>query len=120
MIDCPECEHPFDPGQLRECPKCGCHFRSCFALGLLEEDVAHAGESWHQAREKIIRAFDTALNRGHSGVKIIHGYGASAGRSVIRNQALPLLRSFAERYGGRLTQDKHNPGAHIVWFRSKP
>lgn len=84
--------------------------------GLLEVDVAHSGESWDVAREKIIRAVNQAMLHGHSGVKIIHGWGASTGRSVLSGLAVTLLRGFAQRYGGRLSPDKHNPGAHVLWL----
>jgi DNA-nicking Smr family endonuclease len=84
--------------------------------GLLEVDVAHSGETWDVAREKIIRAVNQAMLHGHSGVKIIHGWGASTGRSVLSGLAVTLLRGFAQRYGGRLSPDKHNPGAHVLWL----
>lgn len=84
--------------------------------GLLEVDVAHSGETWDVAREKIIRAVNEAMLHGHSGVKIIHGWGASTGRSVLSGLAVALLRGFAQRYGGRLSPDKHNPGAHVLWL----
>lgn len=84
--------------------------------GLLEVDVAHSGETWEVAREKIIRAVNEAMLHGHSGVKIIHGWGASTGRSVLSGLAVTLLRGFAQRYGGRLSPDKHNPGAHVLWL----
>ena len=84
--------------------------------GLLEVDVAHSGETWDVAREKIIRAANQAMLYGHSGVKIIHGWGASTGRSVLSGLAVTLLRGFAQRYGGRLSPDKHNPGAHVLWL----
>ena len=84
--------------------------------GLLEVDVAHSGETWDVAREKIIRAVNEAMLHGHSGVKIIHGWGASTGRSVLSGLAVTLLRGFAQRYSGRLSPDKHNPGAHVLWL----
>jgi hypothetical protein len=84
--------------------------------GLLEVDVAHASETWDEAREKIMRALDHGLQYGHRGVKIIHGYGASTGRSVIREQAVRLMKSLALRHGGKLVQDRNNPGAHILWL----
>ncbi len=79
-------------------------------------DVAHAGETWEQAREKILRAVDRGVVDGHRGVKIIHGYGASNGHGVIRAQAVPLLRVLAAKTGGRLAPDRGNPGAHILWL----
>lgn len=115
-MECPHCEFPLDPGSNRTCPKCGTEVRGMIFQGLLEVDVAHSGESWDVAREKIIRAVNQAMLHGHSGVKIIHGWGASTGRSVLSGLAVTLLRGFAQRYGGRLSPDKHNPGAHVLWL----
>ena len=84
--------------------------------GLLEVDVAHARETWEQARDKILRAVDRGVMNGHRGVKVIHGYGASNGRGVIRTQAVPFLRMLAGKTGGRLASDPGNPGAHILWW----
>ena len=115
-MECPHCEFPLDPGSNRTCPKCGTEVRGMIFQGLLEADVAHSGETWEVAREKIIRAVNQAMLHGHSGVKIIHGWGASTGRSVLSGLAVTLLRGFAQRYGGRLSPDKHNPGAHVLWL----
>lgn len=78
--------------------------------------MAHASETWDEAREKIMRALDQGLQNGHRGVKITHGYGASTGMSVIREQAVRLMKSPALRNGGKLVQDRNNPGAHIPWL----
>ena len=40
------------------CPKCGESLRGRSLQGMLEVDVAHAGETWEVAREKILRAVD--------------------------------------------------------------
>ncbi len=84
--------------------------------GLLEVDVAHSGETWDVAREKIVKAVSQAMLHGHSGVKIIHGWGSTTGNSVLAGLAKGLLRSFSLRYGGRMTADQRNPGAHILWL----
>ena len=115
-MECPHCEFRLDPGSNHTCPKCGTEVRGMIFQGLLEVDVAHSGETWDVAREKIIRAVNEAMLHGHSGVKIIHGWGASTGRSVLSGLAVTLLRGFAQRYGGRLSPDKHNPGAHVLWL----
>jgi len=105
---------------MAECPKCGEPLRGQIYRGLLEVDVAHSGETWELAHEKIVRAVDRGILHGHRGVKIIHGYGsAGAGRAVIASRAIPLLRSLSERTGGRMVQEKGNPGAHILWFGPK-
>lgn len=113
---CPTCEFPIRVGRMAVCPKCGEALRGKALQGLLEVDVAHSGETWEVAREKILRAVDRGVMNGHRGVKIIHGYGAANGRAVIRNHAVPLLRSLAVKVGGRLSEDRQNPGAHILWL----
>lgn len=116
MIECPQCEFPLDPGTTGLCPKCGTAVRGMVFQGVLEVDVAHSGETWEVARDKIKAAMDKALLHGHSGLKIIHGWGATSGRSVISGLAVSLLRGYAQRYGGRLSPDRQNPGAHILWL----
>jgi hypothetical protein len=116
MIECPHCEFPLDPGRASTCPKCGESVLGTVSRGLLEIDVAHAGETWDVAREKIVKAMNEALLNGHSGLKIIHGWGSSTGLSVLSGLAVTLLRGFATRYGGRLSPDRQNPGAHILWL----
>lgn len=113
---CPVCEFPIDPGRMAACPKCGESLRGRSLRGLLEVDVAHSGETWEIAREKILRAVDQGVARGHRGVKIIHGHGAGSGRAVIRTHAVPLLRALALKLGGKLAPDRRNPGAHILWL----
>lgn len=118
-VHCPNCEFPISPGRMESCPKCGEGLRGRSLRGLLEVDVAHSGETWEVAREKILRAVDRGVLHGHRGIKIIHGYGAASGRAVIRNMAVPLLRSLSVRLGGRLVEDRQNPGAHILWLDGK-
>ena len=113
---CPNCEMPVQPHRDGECPKCGEPIRDKTLQGLLEVDVAHAGETWDEAREKIIKAVDHGIQYGHSGVKIIHGYGASSGSSVIRDHTVTLMKSLAVKTGGKLAVDRSNPGAHILWL----
>lgn len=118
-VICPTCEFPVEPGRMTECPKCGERLRGRGLRGMLEVDVAHAGETWEVAREKILRAVDRGVAHGHRGVKIIHGYGGGDGRGVIRTNAVPLLRSLAVKHGGRLAADRGNPGAHVLWLEKK-
>jgi hypothetical protein len=112
---CPFCEHPLQrAGEL--CPKCGESTSGRAVRGVLEVDVAHAGETWDIAHEKILNAVNRGVMLGHSGVKIIHGWGASTGRAVISGRAVRLLDSLVARTGGKLVQDRNNPGAHILWL----
>lgn len=113
--ECPSCGYPLDV-RATHCPKCDQSVRAASRLGILEVDVAHAGESWEVAREKIERAVDQAISWGHAGVKIIHGRGAGSGRSVIGPCAVTLMKALAEKTGGTFTVDRNNPGAHLIWF----
>lgn len=115
-LQCPNCEFPVQPHRDRECPKCGERILGRSLQSLLEVDVVHAGETWDEAREKIVKAVDQGIRNGHRGVKIIHGYGASTGRSSIRRQAVQLLKSLAVGTGGKVVMDQNNPGAHILWL----
>ena len=78
--------------------------------------MAHAGESWEDARQKIVRAVDRAVMGRHQGIRVIHGYGQATGHAVIRSKAVGLLQELARRTGGRLRPDGNNPGAHILWL----
>ena len=99
-----------------ECPTCGGSLRASQDQPILEADVAHSGESWEVAKQKITKAVDRGLFGRHKGVKIIHGYGRSTGHSVIGRKAVDLLRELVHQTGGRLAQDNGNPGAHILWL----
>lgn len=115
-VHCPSCEFPVDPIRDRDCPKCGHKIRGQIFQPLMEVDVAHSGEDWDAAERKIMTAIDRAILHGHRGVKIVHGHGSTTGRSLIRRRAVPLLLRLAARTGGKLVQDKDNPGAHILWL----
>ena len=114
--ECPSCGFPLDPDRQVECPKCGTSIRAGSLFGLLEVDVAHSGESWEGARQKIEQAVDRAIHRGHAGVKIIHGHGAATGRAIIAPRAVALMKQLAAQTGGTFTKDRHNQGAHLIWF----
>ena len=129
MTSCRTCGNPLNFANGSKCIKCGEPLRPYRSL--LEVDVAHAGESWEQAEEKIkravgesweeasqkiVKAVDRGLSGRHKGVKIIHGHGRSTGRSLIYRKAVDLLRELADQTGGRLVQDNGNPGAHILWL----
>ncbi len=114
--ECPNCGNPIESGRADACPKCGESLRDRVYRPLLEMDVAHSGETLEEAQQKITEAVDRGLRDGHKGVKIIHGHGASSGRAVIRKHAVKWLRELAAKTGGKLVQDKNNPGAHILWL----
>src|SRR6266513_5266060 len=114
MTSCRTCGNPLNFANGSKFIKCGEPLRPYRSL--LEVDVAHAGESWEQAEEKIKRAVDQGLRDQHKGVKVIHGHGRSTGRAVIRAKAIDLLGERARSTRGRLVQDNGNPGAHILWL----
>jgi hypothetical protein len=115
-LECPHCGNPLVSAESSECPKCNQRLRGYAYQQLLVADVAHSGESWEEAERKIIRAVDQGIFRRHKGVKIVHGYGTTTGRSVIRDKAIELLRELARQTGGRFVRDDDNPGAHILWL----
>ena len=99
------------------CPKCQTSLRKSFVKELYEIDVAHPGEPWEAAERRITDACSRALYHRHRGIKIIHGHGSVEGHSsVIRNRAIPHMRRLARKLGGKLVQDRGNPGAHIIYF----
>lgn len=98
------------------CPKCDGVTAGRIGRGILEVDVAHSGETWEEAREKILSAFDQAREGGYRGLKIIHGYGSTTGQAVIAPRATAYLRHLAEQVEGRYTGDRRNQGASVLWF----
>lgn len=116
MRECPECGFPFDHFWENHCPKCDGPAPRDIRAGLLEVDVAHAGETWEHAREKIMEALNQAIHYRHAGLKIVHGYGSMSGHSIIGPQATAFLRHLAEELGGRYASDRNNRGASIIWL----
>jgi len=116
--ECNSCGFPRLDQMASACPKCDEPYGAQQAKrGLLEVDIAHAGESWEQAKAKIDRSLDQALDRGHAGLKIIHGYGSStSGQSIIGPQAKAYLKHLADWHGGRYTSDRQTPGASLIWL----
>ena len=116
MRECPECGFPLEEFGARVCPKCDGFAPGEVRKGILEVDVAHAGETWEQARDKIVDALDQALAGGFRGLKIVHGYGSTSGRSVIGPRATAYLRHLADEVGGRYATDRRNRGASVLWL----
>ena len=120
MEECPKCEFPLAAMGLATCPKCdysGGGVTRSARNGVLEVDIAHSGETWEVAKAKLDRAIDDALYYNHSGLKIVHGWGAqSGGQSVIAPRAKAYLRHVAEEMGGRYAVDRNTEGASILWF----
>ena len=117
MRECSGCGFPLEAMGLSECPKCDDYAPiSRNTQGTLEIDIAHAGETWEQAKAKIDRALNDALYYNHKALKVIHGYGSSGGKGIIGSQARPYLRMLAERYEGRFATDRNTPGASLIWL----
>lgn len=116
MRECPGCGFPFDHFWENYCPKCDGPAPREIWEGVLEVDVAHAGETWEQARVKIVEALELAIHHRHSGLKIVHGYGSTSGHSIIGPRATAFLRHLAEELGGRYARDRNNRGASIIWL----
>lgn len=115
MPDCPNCGFPFEPASEEDCRKCGDPLPLTLR-GLLHIDIAHHGETWEEARLKLNRGIDRALQDYHSGLKVVHGYGSGGRGAVIAPQAIALMKHAAREVGGRYTKDKYNPGASILWL----
>ena len=116
MRECPECGFPIDRFGGDHCPKCDGLAPREVRQGMLEVDVAHAGETWEHAREKIVAALDEAIYYRHAGLKIVHGYGSRTGQSIIGPRATAFLRHLAEEVGARYAGDRNNRGASIIWL----
>ena len=79
-------------------------------------DVAHNRENVAAAKRMIEKEVHDAYYRGNSGIKIIHGRGATSGASRIGGPAGNLMKSLAESYGGTFSGDRDNKGASLIWF----
>jgi dsDNA-specific endonuclease/ATPase MutS2 len=116
-INCPECGIKMTELSPGKCPKCDFDFRDYYKNTLHEADVAHGGEDWFQAEDKIHAAVNHAILHHYKGVKIIHGHGRHRGHhGIIRQNALSLLKTLASQHHGKMVPDKGNPGAHILYF----
>ncbi len=115
-FECHECGFPIHSVSLTHCPKCDTPMRARTNGRLHFIDVAHAGESQDDAFEKLDRAIDFAIAGNFKGVKVVHGRGASRGRSVLKPLVVARMKREAKRHGGKVVQDKQNPGAHILYF----
>lgn len=116
MRVCRGCQFPLDSFGLEHCPKCDSTATREVRRGIFEVDIAHRGETWEDAREKIQRALDRALFDGYAALKIVHGYGSLSGESIIAPRARAYLRHLAEEIGGRFVGDRHNTGASLIWL----
>lgn len=99
------------------CPKCDCDVYARGRDELMEIDVVHGGEEWPEALTKIQRAISAALLGSYKGLKVVHGHGAADGHtSKLRPRVIAFLNEYARGHAGRVTRDRRNEGAHILYF----
>lgn len=115
-LQCPECGNPVSLTTVN-CEKCDFAISSVFRDELWVVDVAHAGEDWMLARQKIESGLDSTLLYRNKGLKVIHGHGMNPGHSSkIKTRTIPFLIELASKHGGRVVPDRSNPGAHILYL----
>ncbi len=117
-MDCPTCGIPVHVHAVI-CQKCETSLKDQYVDRISVVDVAHNGEDWRSAKHKILEAVNDALANGLKGTKIIHGRGAAKGHSsIIKNKSVRFLKMLSLRFKARLTKDRNNDGAHILYFNS--
>jgi hypothetical protein len=115
-MECSKCGITVDES-LSYCPKCDNPLYNGYVDELYIEDVAHKGEDWELAREKIDNALDIAFRQNYKGIKIIHGRASGVGHTrIIADKSIKYLKVLARQYDGKLVQDKQTDGAHILYF----
>ena len=116
-MECRNCGMEIDQG--RDCPKCDTPYSQQHLDELYVIDVAHSGENWGLAREKILTALDITLHEHYKGLKIIHGKGSHRGSGIIKARATSLMKQLADDHGGRFVYDRHTEGASLIYFNEK-
>ena len=133
----PLCPNPFCAIGLAleavRCPKCEEDLPVGLRDALMEVDVAHSGETWTEALDKLEDALSLARRQRYRGLRVIHGVG-SGGRSFdqgglnssasedwngpgrIRREVLNYLEQALADTEASLEPEPHNAGAHIVVF----
>lgn len=109
-LECVRCGFPV--GRIGgECPKCGVRdARMIGTDGTLTVDLAHDGETVHEALQKLEAGADRALLEGCHVLKVIHGYGSASNHTHrIRGAVRARLGELCRRFGGKLDIDG-NPG----------
>ena len=114
-MECKNCGMIIDDMSLA-CPKCDLPASEQKLDELYVVDVAHSGEDWGRAKEKIIEALDITLYEHYKGLKVIHGKGTHKGSGVIRARATVLMRQLAQDHDGTFAYDRHTEGASLIYF----
>lgn len=109
-LECARCGFPV-VRIWEECPKCGIRdARMAGSDGVVTVDLAHNGESVHEALEKLEVVADRALSEGRQVLRVIHGYGSAGNHTRrIRGAIRSRLSDLCRRFGGKLESDG-NPG----------
>lgn len=118
MTNCPNCGMYVEHFKTA-CPKCDTAIYKPRTQKPLVIDIAHNGEDWEHAREKIEEALNEAFLFGAAGLQVIHGRGGRAGHSnMIARKSIPYLKDIAARHGSLLMSHADNPGAHTILFHA--
>lgn len=116
-MNCPICEINIKNSNLLICPKCGHELYSTLRDELHCIDIAHSGEDWFDAKQKIDEGVNYTLQHRFKGLKVIHGSGSYEGHTdTIKKKTIPYLRRAAQKYSGKVVRDKDTDGAHILYF----
>tara|TARA_B100000927_G_scaffold113846_1_gene92074 strand:- start:4753 stop:5109 length:357 start_codon:yes stop_codon:yes gene_type:complete len=113
---CSECDLVIESANTKTCPKCDAPLRARSNGRLMHVDVAHSGENLDQALRKLERAIDEAVHHNFRGIKVIHGRGATTGKSFLKPHIVNAMKRAATLYGGKVAPDRDNAGAHLLWL----
>ena len=117
-MECVVCRMIFNES-VGQCPKCDTDIKEMFMNAILEVDVAHQNETWYEAEEKILNAFDRALLLNYRALKVIHGGGERDGHTNrIKTRAIPFMRALASRYDCRYVRDNYSEGASLIFLKN--
>lgn len=116
IVSCPHCDLVLDSPSIRTCPKCDFPTRERSNGRLMHVDVAHSGEDLDLALSRLERAIDDAAHGNYRGLKVIHGRGATTGRSRLKPHVIAAMKRAAEDYEGKVVPDRDNRGAHLLWL----
>ena len=116
-MQCPNCGMEITDINIKNCPKCSQNMYGFFKDELLVIDIAHHGEDWFDAEQKILDGINLAIKEKYKGLKVVHGRGKDEGHTnIIKQNAIPFLVKLAKQYNCKLIQDSHTDGAHILYF----
>ena len=119
------CPNPFCAIELelaaQQCPKCDEPLAVGLRDAMVEVDVAHSGESWTEALDKLESALHFARRERYKGLRVIHGSGRGCtdsweGPGRIRREVLNYLQQALSDSDASLSPQPHNPGAHLITF----